>query len=199
MINFNDIHLLLASQSPRRRALLKELGFPVQIVKAPDIEEVFPHHLKGGEIPIYLSRLKSESYADTLDEHSILVTADTIVWLDEEVIGKPEGRKEAIVMLKKLSGRKHVVYTGVCLKYRGEVHLFCDETSVYFKKLSEQEIMFYVDRCKPYDKAGAYGVQEWIGFVGVERMEGSYFNVMGLPTHRLYAEICNLVERNCEG
>ncbi len=169
------------------------MGFPVQIVKSPDIDEVYPGHLTGGDIPVYLSRLKSDSYSDPLDDYSILITADTIVWIDNQVIGKPESREEAIGMLKKLSGRKHQVFTGVCLKYRGFYHLICEETNVYFKVLTEHEISYYVDRFNPYDKAGAYGVQEWIGVVGVVRIEGSYLNVMGLPTHRLYSEICTLI------
>ena len=191
-MNFPDITLLLASQSPRRRALLKELGFPVKIVKAPDIDEVFPDNLKEGDIPLYLAKLKSEAY-DNCDDNSILVTADTIVWVDDEVIGKPEDREDAINMLKKLSGKMHYVYTGVCLKYKSECHLICDETKVYFKNLTEEEIIYYIDNYKPFDKAGAYGVQEWIGFIGVERIDGSYFNVMGLPVHRLYSAITALI------
>jgi len=194
MFGNKHITLLLASQSPRRRALLKELGFPVKIVQAPNIDEVFPKHLKGGDIAVYLSRLKAESYPDAIPDDSMLVTADTIVWLNDEVIGKPANRQGAITMLQKLSGNKHQVFTGVCLKYKGNYSLFCDETNVYFRKLENKEIIYYVDSCKPFDKAGAYGVQEWIGFMGVERIEGSYFNVMGLPTHRLYVEILSLLK-----
>jgi septum formation protein len=193
MVKTTDITLLLASQSPRRRALLKELGFPVKIVAPPNVEEVFPDHLRAGEIPQYLAELKAGSYTEFIPDDAMLVTADTIVWLNEEVIGKPDEREDAIVMLRKLSGNTHHVYTGVCLKYKGRCHLFCDETKVSFKTLSEEDIIFYVDTYKPFDKAGAYGVQEWIGFVGVERIEGSYFNVMGLPTHRLYSEILLLL------
>jgi septum formation protein len=188
-----EITLLLASQSPRRRALLKELGFPVKIVQAPNVDEIFPDHLKAGEIPVYLAQLKAEAFKEPMADGDMLVTADTIVWLKNEVIGKPLGREDAIKMLKKLSGNKHQVFTGICLKYKGKNHLFCDETNVYFKTLSDEEIVHYVDQYKPFDKAGAYGVQEWIGFVGVERIEGSYFNVMGLPTHLLYSEILKLI------
>lgn len=188
-MDFSKITLLLASQSPRRRAMLKELGFPVKIVQAPNIDEIFPSHLKAGEIPIYLAELKAKAYLEELPNGHVLVTADTIVWLDGEVIGKPETKEEAIQMLGKLSGKKHQVFTGVCLKDKTGQHLFCDETSVYFRKLSLEEIIYYVDTCKPLDKAGAYGVQEWIGFIGVEKIEGSYFNVMGLPTFRLYQEL----------
>ena len=193
MVKNNTITLLLASQSPRRRALLKELGFEVKIIRAPDIEEVFPPHLKAGEIPVYLAKLKAESYFEMLPDDAALITADTIVWLNNEVIGKPEGHDDAIAMLRKLSGNMHSVYTGVCIKYKGNYRQFCDETKVYFRKLSEEEIVHYVTEFKPFDKAGAYGVQEWIGFVGVERIEGSYFNVMGLPTHRLYMELQELL------
>jgi len=195
MIKKNDITLLLASQSPRRRALLKEIGFPVKIVPPPNVDEIFPNHLKQGEIPVYLSQLKANAYAEAIPDNCILVTADTIVWVNGEVIGKPVNREDAIAMLQKLSGCKHQVYTGVCLKYKGISHLFCDETNVYFRKLSDDEITYYVDEYKPFDKAGAYGVQEWIGFIGVERIEGSYFNVMGLPTHLLYNEILKLITK----
>jgi septum formation protein len=188
------ITLLLASQSPRRRALLKELGWPVTIVRPPQVEEIFPDQLTAGDIPVYLAKLKSESYGDPIPDDSILVTADTIVWLNNEVIGKPLHRDDAITMLQKLSGNMHKVFTGVCLKYKGNYHLLCDETIVYFRKLEKEEIIYYVDAYKPFDKAGAYGVQEWIGFVGIERIEGSYFNVMGLPTHRLYETIRELLK-----
>jgi len=189
-----NIRLLLASQSPRRRALLKELGWPVKIVQPPNIAEIFPNHLTGGEIPLYLAKLKAEAYTEAISEDSMLVTADTIVWLNNEVIGKPSGRDDAIVMLRKLSGNMHKVFTAVCLKYKGNYHLLCDETKVFFRKLEESEINYYVDTYQPFDKAGAYGVQEWIGFVGIERIEGSYFNVMGLPTHRLYLTIQSLIK-----
>jgi septum formation protein len=196
MLELNSITLLLASQSPRRRALLRELGFPVKIVQAPNVDEVFPQHLKAEEIPVYLSGLKADAYTDTVPAGHLLVTADTIVWLDNEVIGKPGGYDEAVAMLKKLSGRKHQVFTGVCLKHSKGRHMFYDETSVYFRTLSDEEITYYADRYKPFDKAGAYGVQEWIGFVGVERIEGSYFNVMGLPTFKLYQELQGLMNQS---
>lgn len=193
MLNFENTKLLLASQSPRRRSLLKDIGFPVKIVKSPDIDEIYPENLSGREIPEYLARLKSGCYSGKMDEHSILITADTIVWFDNHVTGKPNGRDQAIEMLNQLSGRKHQVFTGVCLKYRNKYNLFCEETKVYFRILTEEEIIYYVDNYHPYDKAGAYGVQEWIGYTGVERIEGSYSNVMGLPTHRVYAEICKMI------
>lgn len=189
MIRDTTVTLLLASQSPRRRALLKEMGYPVKIVEAPNIDEVFPDHLKAGDIPLYIAEQKAASYTNELVANEMLVTADTIVWLNDEVIGKPQNREDAIRMLQKLSGNVHQVFTGVCIKYQSQVRLICDETKVFFKKLSIEEIVYYVDNYKPLDKAGAYGVQEWIGFIAVERIEGSYFNVMGLPIHRLYSEI----------
>lgn len=188
------ITLYLASQSPRRRALLKELGYPVQIIAPPDIDEVYPDTLKGGDIPLYLAKLKAEVINDPAISDGILVTADTIVWLDNEVLGKPINNADAIRMLTRLSGRKHQVFTGVCLKYKDKYHSFYDTTDVYFGTLTMEEITYYVEQYLPIDKAGAYGVQEWIGFVGVDRIDGSYFNVMGLPTHRLYAELKKIID-----
>ncbi len=187
------ITLYLASQSPRRRALLKELGYPVQIIAPPDIDEVYPDTLKGGDIPLYLAKLKAEVINDPAISDGVLVTADTIVWLDDEVLGKPLNNEDAIRMLTRLSGRKHQVFTGVCLKHKDKYHCFYDTTDVYFKPMTNEEITYYVEQYLPIDKAGAYGVQEWIGFVGVDRIDGSYFNVMGLPTHRLYAELKEIV------
>jgi septum formation protein len=192
LINENIV-LYLASQSPRRRALLKELGFNVQIVKAPDISEVYPENLSGPEIPVYLSKIKADTFKDKLPDNAVLITADTIVWLNNEVLGKPNDANEAIEMLLKLSGVKHHVFTGVNLKYRNHSVSFFDETLVYFRKMDLKEIHYYVEKFHPLDKAGAYGVQEWIGFTGVERIEGSYFNVMGLPTHKLYSHLIQLI------
>lgn len=191
---FKNITILLASQSPRRRALLKELGFEVKIVSPPDVNEIFPNHLQGAEIPVYLSKLKADAYTEKLTDNEILLTADTIVWINNKVIGKPLNRDEAIKMLSELSGNIHQVFTGVCLTFKGIRYTFFDETKVFFRKLTTEEITYYVDTFQPFDKAGAYGVQEWIGFVGVERMEGSYFNVMGLPTHKIYAEVLKLIK-----
>jgi septum formation protein len=193
MVFTADIVLYLASQSPRRRALLKELGFSVKIVKAPDIDEVYPPELTGADIPVYLSKQKADVFTDELPDNAILVTADTIVWLNNEVLGKPANAREAIDMLSKLSGSMHQVFTGVNLKFRNKQVSFYDVTNVYFRVLQKEEIQFYVDKFQPFDKAGAYGVQEWIGFTGVERIEGSYFNVMGLPTHKLYNQLLQLI------
>jgi septum formation protein len=190
----NDIVLFLASQSPRRRALLKELGYKVEIIKAPDVDEIYPPNLKGPEIPVYLSKLKAQAFDGTLPDNAILVTADTIVWLNNEVLGKPKDMEDAINMLQKLSGKMHEVFTGVCLTYRDKQVCFFDTTRVYFRELTLEEIRYYVENFKPLDKAGAYGVQEWIGYAGVSHIEGSYFNVMGLPTFRLYEEISKIIE-----
>lgn len=184
-----QITLYLASQSPRRRALLKELGYPVQIIAPPDIDEIYPDNLIGAEIPLYLSKQKAEAITVSLPSNGVLVTADTIVWLENKVLNKPADNAEAIEMLTRLSGKKHEVFTGVCLKYQGKYHCFHDTTEVYFHPISIDEIKFYVEKYQPTDKAGAYGVQEWIGFIGVDRINGSYFNVMGLPTHKLYREL----------
>ena len=191
-----NIELYLASQSPRRRALLKELGFPVKIVTPPNIDEVYPPDIKGPEIPLYLAKSKADVYTGDLPENAMLVTADTIVWINNQVIEKPKDENDAKTMLQILSGNMHQVFTGICLKYKGNSYSFYDETKVFFKNLSLQEIIYYVEKYKPFDKAGAYGVQEWIGFIGVERIEGSYFNVMGLPTHRLYAEITSILNKS---
>jgi septum formation protein len=194
MLNFEGLTLLLASQSPRRRALLKELGWKVKIVPPPNVDEIFPEELAAEQIPEYLSNLKAGAYPLPLANDEMLVTADTIVWINQKVLGKPSGYYETVEMLHQLSGHTHSVFTGVCLSYRGKRHTFSDETKVTFAALSDEEIEYYANHYKPFDKAGGYGVQEWIGFIGVERMEGSYFNVMGLPTHRLYAEIKKLVD-----
>lgn len=181
--------IILASQSPRRQHLLHELGIPFEIMVKGDIEEVYDDNLKGAEIPIFLSELKSSVYEKEVQAGAIVITADTIVSLDGEVLGKPTGREAAIYMLSSLSGRQHTVFTGVCIRSNLRKISFSARTDVFFKHLSLNEIEYYVDQYKPYDKAGAYGVQEWIGYAAVERIEGSYFNVMGLPIHQLYEEL----------
>ena len=177
--------IILASQSPRRQQLLKELGLEFS-VQPLDVDETLPAHLKHKEIAIYLSELKAKAFDFSGSENCLVITADTIVWLDEEVLPKPGNYKEAFEILSKLSGREHEVITGVTLRTSEKLESFCSITKVYFKDLSEAEIDFYIRECKPYDKAGAYGVQEWIGFIGIDRIEGSYFNVVGLPVKELY-------------
>lgn len=190
---FKDVIILLASKSPRRRALLKELGVKVEIVEPLHTNEDFPSHLQGHEIPIFLAKEKAKACPPIQSNSEILLTADTIVWLNGEVVGKPENRNEALDMLRKLSGNVHEVYTGVCLTSQQKQVTFYDVAKVYFKELSDFEIDFYLDQFKPYDKAGAYGIQEWIGFIGIDKIEGSYFNVMGLPVHKVYQEILKFI------
>jgi septum formation protein len=190
---FNNIKILLASKSPRRRALLKELGVKVEIIEPFHDNESYPLHLKAHEIPLFLAIEKAKACPTPQQTGDILLTADTIVWLNDEVIEKPAGRYEAFQMLRKLSGRTHEVFTGVCLTTCDKQVAFFDSAKVYFKELSNFEIEFYLDHYKPYDKAGAYGIQEWIGFIGIEKIEGSYFNVVGLPIQKVYQEILKLI------
>jgi septum formation protein len=180
--------ILLASASPRRRELIAELGFDFSIVKAPESYEIIPENVKREQIAIHLAKEKSELYGN-LNENEILVTADTIVWINDIVLGKPVDADDAIQMLKLLSGKEHFVFTGVCLRSISKTVAFHAETMVRFANLSDEEISYYVENFKPYDKAGAYGIQEWIGMITVERIEGSYYNVVGLPVQMLYREL----------
>lgn len=181
--------IILASNSPRRKELLAGLGIDYEVRTLPDIDESFPAHLQGGEIPLYISKEKADAYKPMLKPGELIITADTIVWLNGEVLGKPRDREDAISMLHKLSGNTHEVFTGVTLTTTEKQRSFYAETKVTFAQLSDEEIVYYVDKYQPFDKAGSYGVQEWVGYIGVERIEGSYFNVMGLPVQRLYREL----------
>ncbi len=182
-------HIILASNSPRRKELLSGLGIEYEVRTLPDIDESYPAELQGGNIPLYISKGKSDAYKSLLRPNELIITADTIVWLNGQVLGKPEGYEDAIQMLHQLSGQTHEVFTGVTLTTTQKQHSFFAETKVTFAQLSDEEISYYVNHYKPFDKAGSYGVQEWIGYIGVERIEGSYFNVMGLPVQRLYKEL----------
>ncbi len=184
--------LLLASNSPRRKELLAGLDIPMEVVRLKDIDETHPAGLQGGDIPLHIARLKMSAYDLALADGEVLVTADTIVWCDGEEMGKPKDRADAVRMLHRLSGRTHQVYTGVCLKSAVDEVSFVCGTDVTFAPLADQQIDYYVDHYRPYDKAGAYGIQEWIGYVGCTRLEGSYFNVMGLPVQRLYSALQKL-------
>lgn len=184
--------LILASGSPRRKELLSGLGVDFEVRLLEGIDESFPNGLSGEGIAEHISRVKANAYLNTLAEDELVITADTIVYLDGEVLGKPKDEEEAITMLKKLSGRQHQVITGVTLLTKDFSETFSSVSQVFFAKLSEDEIRHYVTNYHPTDKAGAYGIQEWIGYVGVERIEGSYFNVMGLPIQRLYTELKKL-------
>ena len=186
--NLKNYRIVLASQSPRRKELLAGLGLEYESRVLPDVDESFPPELTGGDIPMYIARKKAEAYRPSLGADELLITADTIVWLDDAVLGKPADRDDALRMLRKLSGHVHEVYTGVCLTTLRWQRAFTARTEVRFSSLDEEEIIWYVDHFRPFDKAGAYGVQEWIGYVAVEHISGSYFNIMGLPVQRLYRE-----------
>ena len=180
--------VVLASKSPRRQALLKEI-VPEFSIMLRDTAETYPPTLKGAQIVEHLANLKASAFDGELADNQLLITADTIVWIDDMVLGKPKDRSGAIAMLRQLSGHKHTVFTGVCLKTNQKKSVFSVATDVFFRPLDDSEITYYVDTFKPFDKAGSYGIQEWIGYVGVERIDGSYFNVMGLPVQRLYQEL----------
>lgn len=184
--NIAHYKIILASQSPRRQELLKglHLDFTVKLI---DVEESYPRDIIGVDIPMFLAEKKANAYK--IDEETMLITADTIVWHEGIVLGKPTDRTEAKQMLKQLSGKTHQVITGVCITTTRKRRTFHVISEVRFSSLNEAEIDFYLDHYKPYDKAGSYGVQEWIGYVGVEHINGSYFNVMGLPIQRLYNEL----------
>ncbi|SHF97481.1 septum formation protein [Mariniphaga anaerophila] len=179
---------ILASKSPRRQELLRLLGLEFS-VKIKEADEVFPDGLSKCEIPEFLALLKAKPVLPELQENDLLITADTIVYLEGEVLGKPANEQEAIQMLQKLSGKEHQVISGVCLSSVHKQVAFHAETNVRFKELKESEIQYYVTTFKPFDKAGAYGIQEWIGFIGITNIEGSFYNVMGLPIQKLYEEI----------
>ncbi len=184
--------LVLASQSPRRQELIRELGLDFVVRTKDGLDEDYSSSLKVEEIPVFLAEKKAKAFADELKDNEILITADTIVWCNNEVLEKPEDRAHAIEMIGKLSGRAHQVLTGVCIRYGNTKHSFVSTSDVYFKELTDSEIEYYVDNYEPYDKAGAYGIQEWIGYIGIERIDGSFYNVMGLPVQRLYEELKNI-------
>jgi len=172
---------------------MQQLGLQFTVQLSGETDELYPPELQREDIPLYLARLKADAFLSTvaIPDDAIVITADTIVWINHQVLGKPTDRQDAIDMLKILSGNMHQVYTGVCLSSNSKRHSFFDESKVYFRKLTIDEITFYVDHYHPYDKAGAYGVQEWIGYVGIEKIEGSHYNVMGLPVQKLYCELCD--------
>ena len=185
--------IILGSQSPRRRELMAGLDMPFSCVTI-DADESYPPHLQAGDIPLYISRVKAHAYMHALQSNELLITSDTIVWLDGEMLGKPQDEADAMTMLGRLSGKTHEVYTAVCFANKeGVIETFVDCTAVTFKALSAEEIAYYMAQYKPFDKAGAYGVQEWIGYVGVTKMEGSYFNVMGFPISRVYETLQRLM------
>ena len=187
--NLDKYQIILASNSPRRKELMSGLGVDYVVRTLPDVDESYPADLSGAEIPAYISREKADAYRAIMQPGELLITADTIVWLDGQVLGKPVDREDALRMLRTMSGRSHEVFTGVCITTTEWQRSFTAQTEVRFATLSEDEIAYYVDRFQPMDKAGAYGVQEWIGFIGVENISGSYYNIMGLPVQKLYREL----------
>jgi septum formation protein len=186
--NLQDYHIILASKSPRRKELLSGLNIPFKVI-THEVEEIFPEDLSKEEIPVFLAKLKAEPFTQELQENCLIITADTIVWIAGEVLGKPFDHDHAFEMLRKLSGKKHTVVTGVCLTSSKKQVSLSSTTDVWFKSLSDEEIEYYLSLYHPYDKAGSYGVQEWIGYIAIDRIDGSYFNVMGLPVQALYEEL----------
>lgn len=187
--NLQKYEILLASNSPRRRELLAGLDIEYRVTALPEVDESYPATLSGEEIPLYISQEKAAAYRNQMKENTLLITADTIVWLDGRVYGKPHDLDDAKAMLRALSGKTHTVITGVTLTSMQKQISFAVSTEVDFAPLADDEIDYYVDRYRPLDKAGAYGVQEWIGYIGVTGLHGSYYNVMGLPIQRLYTEL----------
>ncbi|MBQ4822497.1 Maf-like protein [Aquimarina sp. MMG016] len=187
-----DHHIILASGSPRRQQFFKDLDLDFTI-QLKEVEEIYPDHLQASAISDYLAKLKSDAFGD-LQDNDILITSDTIVWHNNKAIGKPKNLEDAKRMITLLSDDTHEVITSVCFKTKSQVKVVHHTTKVTFKKLSSEEINYYINTHKPLDKAGAYGIQEWIGFIGIVHIEGSYFNVMGLPTHLVYETLTALAK-----
>lgn len=189
-----EYNIILASGSPRRHQFFKDLAIDFTI-QLKEVEEVYPQELKGVEITNFLADLKSKPFKN-LAKNDLLITSDTIVWLENKALGKPKNYEEAFKMLRDLSGKKHEVITSISIKNSSFQKIISDVTEVYFKELTDQEIDYYIKNYKPFDKAGAYGIQEWIGFIAVDKIEGSFFNVVGLPVHKLYAELCEICKKS---
>lgn len=187
--NIKPYRLVLASNSPRRRELLAGLGLHFTVRTLPGVSEDYPAGTPAADIPIYIARAKAEANRAAMAPDELLITADTVVIAGGEVLGKPKDEADARRMLRLISGTTHQVDTGVCLVGGGKVRSFGVQTDVTFRRLTEEEIAYYIDNYRPYDKAGAYGIQEWIGYVGVTGLRGSYFNVMGLPVQRIFDEL----------
>jgi septum formation protein len=181
-------NIILGSASPRRQQLLKDAGYSFKTVSI-NADESFSPTLQAEQIPLYLAEKKASLYPDKLKDDEVLITADTVVWIDNIVLNKPANDFEATQMLQLLSGKVHQVYTGVCITSNKKKVSFYDETKVYFKPLTEKEIAYYITNYKPFDKAGSYGAQDWLGLIAIDKIEGSYFNVMGLPIHKVYANL----------
>ena len=185
-----NYHVILASKSPRRQQFFKDLGIDFTI-QLKEVEEIYAKELKGTEITDFLADLKSKAFTN-LSDKDLLITSDTIVWLDDKALGKPKNEADAFTMLRSLSGKKHQVITSISIKSNNFQKIINDITNVSFKELTDEEINYYIKNYKPFDKAGAYGIQEWIGFIAIDKIEGSYFNVAGLPIHKLYKSLMNL-------
>jgi septum formation protein len=188
-----NYHIILASGSPRRSELLRSAGFVFDVVTGFETDENYPPDLREEAIPLYLAEKKSMDFPGVITNGMIVITADTIVSQQGEVLHKPGSAAEAFATLQKISGNSHYVHTGICLRSADKTAVFSASTEVRFGILTEEEIHYYIQTYKPFDKAGAYGIQEWIGFVGVEEIRGSYFNVMGLPIHKLYRELEKII------
>jgi septum formation protein len=193
MLDLKGYKLVLASQSPRRRELLKGLDLEFTTCSV-DADESFPAELKGADAVQYICKAKADAYRPQLNDNTIAITADTVVILDDKIIGKPKSYEEAFSMIRSLSGRVHEVITAVCIFSKEKCEEFYASTEVHFSEIADEEIEYYINKYKPFDKAGSYGVQEWIGYIGIEKIVGSYFNVMGLPVKRLYDELKTFIE-----
>jgi len=187
--NLKKYKIVLASNSPRRKELLGGLGIPFEVRTKQGIDENYPEGLNGEQIALHISKKKAEAYKSDMTENELIITADTIVYVDGEVLGKPKDKDDARRMFKLMSGKEHQVITGVCVVTKEKTVQFASVTDVTFTQLDDEEIDFYINNYKPYDKAGAYGIQEWIGYVGITGIRGSYFNVVGLPVQRLYTAL----------
>ncbi len=187
--NLNKYKIILGSNSPRRKELLAGLDLDFEVRVIPGIDESYPSSVKAEELPAYLARKKADAYRGKMAPDELLITADTIVWTFEKIMGKPANRAEAVSMLFALSDHVHEVITGVCITTKEKTVSFSVATAVCFAKLSAADVDYYVEKYRPYDKAGGYGIQEWIGYIGVEAINGSFYNVMGLPVQRLYQEL----------
>lgn len=187
--NLEKYRIVLGSNSPRRKELLAGLDLQFEVETTPGIDESYPDTLTSEAIPLYIARKKAEAYLDKMSDNELLITADTIVATYDRILGKPANREEAIEMLRYLSDHVHEVITGVCLTTKDKTVSFSVASAVCFGRLEEEDIIYYVDKYRPFDKAGSYGIQEWIGYIGVEAINGSFYNVMGLPVQRLYQEL----------
>ena len=189
VMNLSKYRIILASNSPRRKELLGGLGLKFEVRTIPGIDESYPSDLKGEDIPKYISGQKAKAYRDSMADDELIITADTIVYVDGEVLGKPKDADDARRMFHRMRGRKHEVITGVSIVTKENTIQFATTTKVTFADLTDEEIDYYINNYKPFDKAGAYGIQEWIGYVGITGIEGSYYNVVGLPVARVYQEL----------